>query len=177
MVKKVLKFFGYSLFFILALIFFSAKTGVYYFAETQLKQFDIVISNEKFKENFFTLDVKNLDVTAKKIEIAKINQADFTLLFLYNAIHFEDIKLSSLSQNYLPSKIKTVDISYTILHPLTLSLKAKGDFGELNVSLLVLNKHLEATLKPSKLMLHTYQNSLRQLKKLKNGEYTYAKDL
>lgn len=177
MVKKLLKFFSYSLFFIFALILFVPKESFYYLLEQNLKKFDVIISNEKLEDKTISLDIKNLDISAKGIESLKIKEANIVILGLYNAVELQKIQLSSLVENYLPAKIDSIDISYTILHPLVLQADGHGEFGDARVSVNLLDRNATLILKPSKVMFSRYRNSLRKFKKSKNGEYIYEKSL
>lgn len=173
--KKIAKFFAYTLFFIFALIAFIPKASVYYLAEENLKKFDVVISKESLVESLFSLDVENLDISAKGVESAYIKSVRFTFLGLYNGVTFKQIKLSSIVEAYLPSKIKLVNIEYSLLHPLSVEIGSLGEFGSLNARFDLVELKLNATLKPSKLMLKKYRSSLRFFKKSQEGEYVYAK--
>lgn len=173
--KKIAKFFAYTLFFIFALMAFIPKASVYYLAEENLKKFDVVISKESLVESLFSLDVENLDISAKGVESAYVKNVSFTFLGLYNGVAFKEIKLSSIVEAYLPSKIKLVTIEYSLLHPLSIEIDSLGEFGMLNASFDLVQLKLNATLKPSKLMLKKYRSSLRFFKKSQDGEYVYAK--
>ena len=106
MVKKFLKFFGYVLFFVFALMVFIPKSSLYYLAEENLKKFDVVISDETLHENIFSLSIENLEISVKGIESAVVQEADIGLLFFYNSVSVKNIKLSSLVESYLPSKVQ-----------------------------------------------------------------------
>ena len=173
--KKIGKFFAYTLFFIFALMAFIPKQSVYYLAEENLKKFDVVISKESLVQSLFSLEVDNLDISAKGIESAYVNSVTMTFLGLYNSVTLKEIKLSSLVEAYLPSKIKLVNIDYSLLHPLTVKAGSIGEFGVLNAEFDLVELKLNATLKPSKLMLQKYRSSLHYFKKSKDGEYVYAK--
>ena len=175
MVKKIMKFFAYLLFFVLALILFIPKSNLYYLAEANLKKFDVVISNEKLSDNFLSLNIENLDITTKAIDSGVIGEADITLLLFYNSVVLKEIKLSSLVESYLPSKIANLEVSYSILNPLELSALGDGDFGEARASLNLQTRELTLVLKPSKKMFLKYKRSLAKFKKSQNGEYIYAK--
>jgi hypothetical protein len=88
---------------------------------------------------------------------------------------FKQIKLSSIVEAYLPSKIKLVTIEYSLLHPLSVKIHSLGDFGDLNARFDLVELKLNATLKPSKLLLEKYSSSLRFFKKSQDGEYVYEK--
>ncbi len=177
MVKKLLKFFAYTFFFVVALMVFVPKTSIYYLLEKNLKKFDVVISDEQLKESLLSLNITNAHISTKGIDSAIISKSDITLLLFYNKLSFRDIKLSSIVETYLPSKIASLEIDYSLLHPLTLEINAEGDFGEARGSLHLLDRDVSLILKPSKKMFTSYKKSLRFFKKDKDGEYTYAKSL
>ena len=175
MVKKIAKFFAYTLFFIFALVAFSPKSSVYYFAEHNLKKFGVVVSNETLNEKLLSLNIQNLEISAKEIDTAIIKEADITLLLVYNSVSLSDVKLSSLVETYLPSKIDSLDVTYTILNPLYVTAEGFGEFGEASVNVSLKERSLEVTLKPSKKMFAKYKKTLKTFKKSENGEYVYAK--
>jgi len=177
MVKKLMKFFAYFLFFVGMLLLFIPKESVYFLAEQKLKEspLKLIISKERLTDNFFSLNISNLEITANDIDSALINEVDITLLGLYNSLHFSKIELSSVVEAYLPSKIEELDINYTILNPLKLSAHGVGEFGEASATVSLLDRNASVTLKPSKKMHSKYRNSLRFFKKTKGGEYIYAK--
>lgn len=175
MVKKLAKFFAYTLFFFFALIAFTPKSSVYYLLEQNLKQYDVIISKESLEESLFTLHIQNLELSAKGIESAVVQKADITLLGFYNNIALQNIELSSVVDAFLPPKIQNATLSYTILNPLVVQAVAIGDFGEAHVSFEILDRKLSATLTPSARMLKEYRSSLKEFKKDANGGYVYAK--
>ena len=177
MVKKLLRFFAYTLFFIVALMVFVPKSSVYYLLEHNLKKVDVVISGEQLTESLLSLNIANANISTKGIDSAIIGQSDVTLLLVYDKLSFKDIKLSSIVETYLPSKIASVEIDYSVFHPLTLEVNAEGDFGEARGSLHLLDRNATLILKPSKKMFSSYRKSLRLFKKNMNGEYIYAKSL
>jgi len=175
MVKKIVKFFAYMLFFLSALVVFSPKSSLYYFGEQQFKKFGVIISDEKLEETLSSLNIENLDISTKEIDTALIQEADITLLLVYNSVKFTKIKLSSLVESYLPSKIDSLDITYTIFNPFYITADGIGEFGEASAEVSLLDRNASVVLKPSKKMLSKYKKSLKMFKKSKNGEYVYAK--
>lgn len=175
MVKKLVKFFAYVLFFIFALILFIPKSSVYFFAEKQLKTFDMVISNETVEDKFFSLNISDASVSMKAIEGATIKETDVTFLLFYNSIELSDIKLSSLVDSFVPSKVESVKVVYTIFDPLNVNASGNGSFGQADVKVSILDRKISVILKPSKKMLSKYKNSLKEFKKDKSGEYKYDK--
>jgi hypothetical protein len=176
-VKKLLSFFLYGLFFLFALALFIPKSSLYYLAEKSLKEYDITISDERVHESLLSLEVSDLKLALKGISSADISSVRFVFLGVYNSIELRQLRLSSLVDIYLPPKIQEISIEYSLLTPLSVTIDAQGDFGLLSGELNLMDLRVNARLKPSKLMLHKYRNSLRFFKKSQKGEYNYAKAL
>jgi len=174
MVKKLLLFLAYSTFFIVALMAFFPKENIYFLLEKELKNFDVVISKEHVDSSLLSLNLQNLEITTKGIESALIDEASVTLLVFSNSIKLGNIKLSSLVEAYLPSRIDELEVTYTVFDPLHLNAVGMGAFGEAEASFNISSRELEVILKPSKKMLSKYRNSLRRFKKSENGEYVYV---
>jgi hypothetical protein len=172
---RVLKFFGYMLFFILALMYFTPKVALYYLAENELKPHGVVITDEDAQDNGFTLSIKDAVVTFKSIESAQVKNIDLAIFGLYNKVTAEGISLASTAESFLPRDIEFVDIQHSILNPLIISASSKGGFGEAELSVDILERKVLLKVQPSKLMQTKYRTTLRELKKSKDGGYEYAK--
>ena len=172
---KTLKFFGYMVFFVLALMYFTPKVALYYFAENQLKHYGIIITDESVKDKGFTLSLEDAVVTIKAIESAKIKDINIALFALYNNLSIKDITLASTAASFVPTDVDVVDISYSIFNPLNIIATSKGGFGEAQAKVDLLERKLMVKLKPSKIMVKKYRSTLRNLKKSKEGGYEYAK--
>ncbi len=175
MVKKLMKFFAYAFFFIVALMYFAPKVSAFYFLEEQLKPYGVIISSEKLNDTGFSLDIEDAVISFKSIESAKLTRANINVFVLYNTIHVEDITLSDTAASFVPLGIQKGDIRYSIVDPLHVQGEVLGDFGEADIVYDILQRSVYVTLKPSKLMLNKYRSTLRNFKKDENGEYVYEK--
>jgi len=175
MVKKLLRFFAFSLFFLFALVLFTPKDSFYFLFEQELQKLNIIVSNETLQERLLSLNVQNLEINTKGIDTLVVKEVDFMLLLFYNAINFQNLEISSLMSAYIPSRVDTLDVRYTILNPLVVRAKSRGDFGHLRAEFSLVDRELKLFVTPSKLMLHKYKKTLQMLKKDENGEYIYAK--
>ncbi|MEN8303570.1 MAG: hypothetical protein ABFQ64_05835 [Campylobacterota bacterium] len=175
MLKKVLVFFTYFIFFILALIYFIPKASAYYFLESKLKTHSIIVANEEIADQPLCLRVKNTDIYADSIKFANISEVDIHLFVIYNRVVLTDITLSNIAKTLVPLKVNEVEVSYSILNPFNIKAFAVGDFGELDATYSVFDGALHLELTPSKLMLMNYAGTLKQLKKTEQGDYTYDK--
>ncbi len=172
---RILKLLGYTLFFILALIYFMPKVSLYHYAEQKLAENKIIFSNESAVDNGLSLKLSNVNVSYSEIQSATVKNIDIKLLIFYNSLSVENIELSSMASSFVPLHIKTLDIKYTILNPVTIIANASGEFGEANARLNILDKNVTILLTPSKLMLNKYKNTLQSLRKNQSGEYEYVK--
>lgn len=177
MVKKMTKFLGYSLFFILALICFTPKVSVYYFLETMLVPHAVTINSEAVIDNAFTLSINHANISVQSIESATIAETNVKIFAFYNRIEFKDITLSSAVQAFIPRHVESADIRYTLLNPLNVVAKINGTFGEADVKFNLLERALHLKVKPSDLMLKEYKSTLQNMSKNENGEYVYDKNI
>ncbi len=172
---KIIKYIGYLLFFIAMLLFFLPKTNLYYLAQQEAKKYEVNIFQEEVEQKAFGLELQHITLEYKGIESAEIQKIESCFYLFYNDLNAYDIELSSLVEGYFPRKIKKLHMSYSLLQPLQINFYAEGAFGFAEGDLKLLNREFYLHLKPSALFLKEYKNSLRVLKKLENGEYSYEK--
>jgi len=175
MVKKLARFFAYLGFFVLALTYFAPKTSVYHLLEKELKTYGVVISAETTRDNGFTFDVENANVSFKGIDSAVVESINLKAFLLYNSISANGVTLSSAANSFVPLKVQNADVVYSIFNPLNVTAFAQGEFGEADVSFNLLERTLHLELQPSKVMLQKYKSTLRNLKKSQEGDYVYDK--
>jgi len=174
---KIYKFFSYALFFFVMLIVFLPKENLYFALEKELKKENIIIYNETIEEGLFSLDLDESIINFQKIDIAKVDSINFNIYGLYNSLEATNIRLFTFSKNFLPSKISSLKLQYSVLDPLVITIYSKGDFGVLDGRYDFIKKLLQIKVIPSKKMLKEYKNTLRFLKKSQNGEYIYEQTL
>jgi len=175
MVKRFLRFFAYLAFFVVALIFFAPKLGMYYFLENELKAYDVIISGETLKDEGLSLNIKDGQIFVKSIESASIKECDVTLLLFYNAINARDITLSQSAKSFIPLKVQELKLSYTVFNPLHIKVNAVGEFGSAQAQVNILDRTIHVDLQASEMMSKGYRNSLREFKKSEDGGLTYDK--
>ncbi|MFA6196187.1 MAG: hypothetical protein WC656_06060 [Sulfurimonas sp.] len=171
------KFLGYSLFFILALMYFTPKASVYYFLETRLIPHAVAINSEAVIDNAFTLSVNHANISVQSVESANIAETNVKIFAFYNRVAFKDVTLSSAAQAFIPRHVENADIRYTLLNPLNVVAKINGAFGEADVKFNLLERALHLKVMPSELMLKEYKSTLQNMSKNENGEYIYDKNI
>ncbi len=175
MVRKIFKFFAYTLFFLAVLIYFTPKVNLYYLLEHKLKEKSIVINDEEVSDNGLSLSIKDATINLKSIQSAKIKEIKIKVFGLYNNVSLTDISLASVVATMVPTKIQSISLSYSVIDPLHLVASAVGEFGDAHLSFGVVDGVLHMELHPSKKMLSSYRQTLRNLIKSKEGAYTYDK--
>lgn len=175
LLRRLLKYMAYTLFFILALIYFAPKVALFYLVEEKLNPYGVIISGEKLEDEGLCLNVKDAIVFAKGIDIANVSEMKIKIFGLYNNIELTNIKLSSATSAFVPRKINDLHISYSIFNPLNIKALANGDFGKIEASYNLSNFNLHIDLEASSLMKKDFKSTLRNLKKLETGVYIYDK--
>jgi hypothetical protein len=174
---NILKYLGYMFFFIVMFLFFLPKENLYYALQKEAQKYAIGIIDASHKETAFGLKMQNILLVYKGVEVAKIQKVESSLYLFDNTIIAENVKLSSLVESYLPRDVKNIVVHYRLLQPLEASFTVKGDFGVAKGVFDINTREVRLYLKPSKIFLQQYKNSLTKLKKLENGEYSYEKTL
>ena len=158
-----------------SLLFFLPKVELYYLVEHTLKKHELVFYDEIAKDEGFSLKLEGMHVAAKGVKTLSIEKTEVALYGLYNTINAQNVQLSSALQSFVPLAIADAKITYTPLNPLSMSLYAQGDFGELRGELHLLESELRIHLVASEEMKKGYAHALREFKRDENGEYDYAK--
>ncbi len=175
MVKKLLILIAYFMFFVSALIYFTPKISIYNYAEKELLNYDVIISNETLEDSGLSLNIVDADIYVKSIQSANIKELDIMLLAIYNSVSLENITLSNAAASFVPLNIEYVNIHHSIFNPLNVYAHASGEFGEVDATFNVTEMSLKLTLIPSDQMSKNYKNTMRQLSKNEDGSYSYDK--
>ncbi len=171
--KKMALYLLYTLLFFGALLFFTPKENIYYFAEEQLKPLGVIIAHEEAVDHGFTLELAHSHLYVQKIKSAEIESATLSIFGLYNGVSATNVLLDKTFEAFLPPLIQHADLHQSMIDPLHLNASAVGDFGEAEASVDLLERSVKVFLKPSKLMGARYKNTLKKLNRTKEGDYSY----
>ena len=151
----------------IGMIVFMPKESLYYALEKRLAHEGIEINEEQIEEGMFSLTLKHPVIYVEGIQVATVKKIRVYTLLFYTSIKAENIAVEKSLHRYVPSKVEKVWLIHTLLHPLGVSVTAKGGFGTITgmIDLKKRNVHLDVT-NPEKLGM------LRgQMKKNKKGWY------
>ena len=174
---RVLKFLAYFLFFMLMLYMTFPKTNAFYKVEELVSAYKVKLVAENMRERLFSLEVEHMSIAYEGVKAAELAQTEILLLGLYNSIDIEGVRLIGIVKSFMPEKIASVHIAYSLLHPFSIKAEVKGDFGKAKLSYSLQEKKVLVVLQPSALMQQQFQSSLRHFKKSKDGVYYYEKSL
>jgi hypothetical protein len=148
-------------------LLFMPKAEFYYTLEKKLSLKDIYLNEDQIDEGLFTLNVKNITVYAKGIEIAHIKEVSFFTFLFYNSLKAKDIKLDEMLSANAPITIDSLKAIYILARPFTVTLEGNGSLGEIDGKINVLHKNIHMDLMKIKNI-----NTLKPfLKKDKRGWY------
>ena len=129
--QVVKKIFAGVFVFWFALLLFMPKEELYFALEKELKNYGVVINEERIESGLLSLNLINAHVYVKGIEVAKIEKVNiFSLLFTSN-INIKSLILDDSLKSFAPQHIDVANISYTVFSPMHVSIEAKGSFGAL----------------------------------------------
>lgn len=172
MKKLILKPLIYILFFIFTLFILLPKENIYYLIEKQLINYNIILSDEKIKENSFGLNIINSQLYSNNIHMANINDIEFLSYIFYTHFTIDKIKINDSFKAFVPLVFTDVDIVYSILDPLNVQIKAKSQIGNISGAFNIFEKKLLLNLMPKKNISSTYSSMLRKFR-TKEGSYKY----
>jgi len=158
--------------FVYLLIFFAPKKELFFAVEKAIKPFGVVINNEKIDDFGLLVKLKEADIIVKDIKIAHIKTISLLPLIFYNSLNIEPFSLSEDLSDFVPKNIQNINLTYSILHPKKLFVKAKGDFGEAIGDIDVIQRKVKILFNFSGAVMQKYKKLLRNFKKTKEG-YVY----
>jgi hypothetical protein len=171
---KVLKGLFLVLLFIFSIIVFLPKEKMFDFAVQELKQFDIEIKNYDFQDKYFTFDIDNLNIYYKDIQTIQIEKIQINPFVLKNDVNLQAIKADKSLQQFVPSNIQKVAISYNILKPILIKIKAHSKQFKINGYFDMVESKVVLKITLSKVFKREYSKIVKFLKyNTQTKDYTY----
>lgn len=171
--KRLRNALGYLLLALVMLLFFAPKRQLWYLAEDALKPYGVVLSGEYVSDNGFSLSLENGTLYYDDLKIATLGEVDVTPLLVYNAVTVAPFTFADDMQAFLPGEVEEMKLSYSLVDPVRVHLKAEGEFGSLTGLVNLMHRDGNLTLSPSPELLAKKPLWLKELKKQASGAYTY----
>ena len=172
MIKLILKYSLYLIFFVATLIFFFPKENLYYFFEQKLFEKKVTISEEKIGGKATSFFINSSSIYFENNKISDVKNIDIDMFFFSNTVKITNVKIVDDLKNIVPSNIKFINFTHSVKNPIFVNIHSKGEFGEIFGTINLLNQQLKLNLQASKKMKSKYKNILKQMK-FEKGAYFY----
>ena len=114
-----------------AILVFMPKQAFYYKLEEELAKHEIKLNEEKINEGLFSLNLKQVSVYFKGINVATIEEVNlFTSLFS-SSVELQSLHMDDSLKTMVPQETQKALLSYSIFSPLEVSVDASGSFGSM----------------------------------------------
>jgi len=147
------------------MIIFLPKENLYYLILNNLKTLKVDVAQSKINDNFLALDILGTQIIYENINIAQIDKLSISTYILNSSIILNNIKVDNSLNKFLPNKLDTIAIRYSLFDPLKVKIKSifkQGDcvgYIDLPKQTIKLDIHL------SKFFVKKYKNITKMLKK------------
>lgn len=161
-------FFSFVALLFLGLLIFLPKTNLYYSAEEALSSAHLYLNDEKIHEHWLYLEVEDATLLLDSMPIGSIEQIRIVPLLIYNQATIDAIEFNGEFSALFPQGIDHLRFTYTLLHPLTVSLNGVGGFGPIKGELDLSQMRLVLLFEASPIM-RNYPFLLSKLRKSDEG--------
>lgn len=172
MLKSIVKYFIYFVFFMTCLISFFPKENLYFLLEKKLAPYKVIVSNEKLNEKAFSLLIKDATIYYNDIEFATLQNMSISTYVFLNKINVKNVQVLDDFKNFIPQKIEYINMQYSIMNPTLIDVNSKGEFGEINGVIYLFDRTIKLYLQASPIMKSKYGTILKQMK-FEEGRYIY----
>ncbi len=152
------------------------KANLYYKLEEYLKAESLIIYDEEVSSSLFSINIDNGIINYKGIDGAYFKNLELTTGLVYNNLKLEKLKVNKNLQSLIPTNIDILNIKYSILNPIKVTITGKTQLGNLNGNINLIQRKINLQLNPTKVLNSTQKRLLSFMKyekKSNKGVYTY----
>lgn len=120
----------YLLYILAVLIVLIPKEKLYYTMERALEPYHLYFANETLNNRFFYFDADGVSVILDHSAIATIERIRIAPWIVSNRLVFSSIEVSPEYKLFFPGKIDEIEFVYSLIHPLSIRIEGRGEFGE-----------------------------------------------
>lgn len=160
--------FLYAFYILCIVIVLIPKEKLFFTAESFLAENHLFLSGETLSNRFFYLDIENAQVMADDLEIGSIETIRMMPWVAFNRITITSVSLAPAYRSFLPEKIDEIVLTYSVLHPLSIDIRGKGDFGECSGTVDLADQKVRVVFEPTQ-QLRQYPLLVFKLHKEKEG--------
>ena len=171
--KKLLRVIIYPFIFIYLLFILAPKTEGFYLLEEFLQTKKVVFSNEKHVDFGLMFHVKNPTIYFDSIKAGSIENSSLLFTLFYNRVSVKNFVIAKDFKDFFPGDIEILKATHTILFPHIIKLQGRGEFGELEGEVNLVQREMRVLVRASGVLSRKYGQLLRGFKKTKEG-YLYV---
>ena len=119
----------------IAIIVLMPKREFYYKLEEELAKHDVILNEESIDEGLFSLNLNQVTVYFKGINVATIEEVKLATLLLYSCIELRSIEVDDSLKTMVPQNTKQASASHSVLSPMEVLVDASGSFGSMSGSI------------------------------------------
>ena len=160
--------FSFIAFLFLGFLIFLPKSNLYYSAEEALSSAHLYLNDEKIHEHLLYLEVQDATLLLDSMPIGSLKQIRIVPLIIYNQATIDSIEFNGEFSTLFPGGIDHLSFTYTLLHPLSVTLNGVGGFGPVRGEFDLSEMRLTLLFEPSPVM-RTYPLLLSKLRKSNEG--------
>ena len=119
----------------LAIIVLMPKREFYYKLEEELAKYDIILNEETIDEGLFSLDLKQVSIYVKGINVATVEEMKLATFIVYSCVELRVLQVDDSLKNMVPSKTDKATAMHSVFSPFKVLVDASGTFGEMSGSI------------------------------------------
>jgi hypothetical protein len=170
---RMLKFLLYIVITLLALIVLAPKKNLYYLFEDKLNKHNILITSTKVEERLFGVTIRDVTLSYRSNNIAKIGQIDISLFIVWNSIRASQIELDETIALLVPKTLEYMDATYNLITLFIIDFDSENEIGVFNGKVDLKGSKIFVELAATDQAKKKYQMLLNNMR-YSNGIYRYA---
>jgi hypothetical protein len=175
---KSLKIVSLTVLFFSCLIIFTPKEKIFNKALNEIYKYDLSFKSYDFYDKAFGAKIDNSNIYYKNIQAITIDKLNIQTMIVSNKIDMQNIKVDDSLKQFIPSTIKHISISYTILNPLFVDIDIYSKQFKIKGYVDIVNSKVVLNITLSKLFKRDYKKIVRQLEyNTKTKDYSYEYQL
>ncbi|MEA2019871.1 MAG: hypothetical protein U9N59_15675 [Campylobacterota bacterium] len=174
MLKTLLKYTVYFVFFIFMIVVLLPKNNIYFLLQKEIKQYSVELITKDVVSSYFTLALKDTNIKYENIDVGQVSNVEVTTYLLSTKVDVDTIKLDSMVSKFIPSDIDKVSLEHSIMNPNEVNIQIDFKDGLAFGSVDLLQRVVKLNITISKKLQSQFRQTIRVLKKTKTkGNYTY----
>jgi len=96
---------------------------------------DIILNEETIDEGLLSLDLKQVSIYVKGINVATVEEMKLATFIFYSCVELRALQVDDSLKNMVPSKTDKATAMHSVFSPFKVLVDASGTFGEMSGSI------------------------------------------